>query len=433
MRSLKMTQLEYAKNNIITPLMKRIAYKEDKNPNLILKWVREGRVVILHNRKRDIKKPCAVGWGLRTKINANIGTSTDKSQISDELRKIEVAVKYGTDTIMDLSVGGNLKKIRKQILEYSPVPVGTVPVYEIAVNAQKVKGNFLKFSIDDILDNLESQAKEGVDFFTIHAGVTRKSLGVLKKHKRILDIVSRGGAILASWIACNKKENPFYEYFDKILDIAYDYDITLSLGDGLRPGSILDATDNAQIAELKILGDLANRAKKRNVQVMIEGPGHIPLNQIKRNIVLEKTICRNAPFYVLGPLVTDIAAGYDHISSAIGGALAASIGADFLCYVTPSEHLRHPSVEDVKEGVIAYRIAAHAADIAKGIKSAIRWDKKMSEARKRRDWKQQIALSIDPDKAKNYRTSSKPQLLDVCTMCGKYCSIKLMEKCRRLF
>ena len=428
-----MTQLEYAKNNIITPLMKRIAYKEGKNPNLILKWVREGRVVILHNRKRDIKKPCAVGWGLRTKINANIGTSTDKSQISDELRKIEVAVKYGADTIMDLSVGGNLKKIRKQILEYSPVPVGTVPVYEIAVNAQKIKGNFLKFSIDDILDNLESQAKEGVDFFTIHAGVTRKSLGVLKKHKRILDIVSRGGAILASWIACNKKENPFYEYFDKILDIAYDYDITLSLGDGLRPGSILDATDNAQIAELKILGDLANRAKKRNVQVMIEGPGHIPLNQIKRNIVLEKTICRNAPFYVLGPLVTDIAAGYDHISSAIGGALAASIGADFLCYVTPSEHLRHPSVEDVKEGVIAYRIAAHAADIAKGIKSAIRWDKKMSEARKRRDWKQQIALSIDPDKAKNYRTSSKPQLLDVCTMCGKYCSIKLMEKCRRLF
>jgi len=433
MRSLKMTQLEHAKNNIITPLMKRIAYEEGKNPNLILKWVREGKVVILHNRKRNIKKPCAVGWGLRTKINANIGTSTDKSQISDELRKIEVAVKYGADTIMDLSVGGNLKKIRKQILEYSPVPVGTVPVYEIAVNAQKTKGSFLKFTIDDILDSLESQAKEGVDFFTIHAGVTRKSLGVLKKHKRILDIVSRGGAILASWIACNKKENPFYEYFDKILDIAYDYDITLSLGDGLRPGSILDATDNAQIAELKILGDLANRAKKRNVQVMIEGPGHIPLNQIKRNIVLEKTICRNAPFYVLGPLVTDIAAGYDHISSAIGGALAASMGADFLCYVTPSEHLRHPSVEDVKEGVIAYRIAAHAADIAKGIKSAIRWDKKMSEARKRRDWKQQIALSIDPDKAKNYRTSSKPQLLDVCTMCGKYCSIKLMEKCRRLF
>ena len=428
-----MTQLEHAKNNTLTPLMKRIAHQEGKNPNLFLKWVKEGKVVILHNRKHNIKKPCAVGYGLRTKVNANIGTSTDKSQISDELRKIEVAVKYGADTIMDLSVGGDLGKIRKQILGYSPVPVGTVPIYEIAVNAQKRKGNFLKFTIDDIFDTLESQAKEGVDFFTIHAGVTRKSLGVLKKHKRILDIVSRGGAILASWITRNKKENPFYEYFDRILDIAYAYDITLSLGDGLRPGSILDATDAAQIAELKILGDLANRAKKRNVQVMIEGPGHIPINQIEKNIVLEKTICHKAPFYVLGPLVTDIAAGYDHISSAIGGALAASMGADFLCYVTPSEHLRHPSVEDVREGVIAYRIAAHAADIAKGIKSAIQWDKKMSEARKRRDWKQQIALSIDPDKAKYYRASSKPQLSDACTMCGQYCSIKLMEECMRLF
>ena len=428
-----MTQLECAKNNIVTPLMKRIGREEGKSPNLILKWIKEGRVVILHNRKRNIKKPCAVGCGLRTKVNANIGTSTDKSQISDELKKIEVAVKFGADTIMDLSVGGNLKKIRKQILGYSPVPVGTVPVYEIAVNAQKIKGNFLRFSIDDILANLESQAEEGVDFFTIHAGVTKKSLGTLKKHKRLLDIVSRGGAILASWITCNKKENPFYEYFDRILDVAYAYDITLSLGDGLRPGSILDATDRPQIAELRILGDLAKRARKRNVQVMIEGPGHVPLNQIERNVLLEKKICRGAPFYVLGPLVTDIAAGYDHISSAIGGALAASKGADFLCYVTPSEHLRHPSVEDVKEGVIAFRIAAHAADIAKGIRSAVQWDRKMSEARNRRDWKQQIALSIDPEKAKIYRTSSKPQLLDVCTMCGKYCAIKLMEKCRRLF
>ncbi len=427
-----MTQLECAKNNIVTPLMKRIGREEGKSPNLILKWIKEGRVVILHNRKRNIKKPCAVGWGLRTKVNANIGTSTDKSQISDELKKIEVAVKFGADTIMDLSVGGNLKKIRKQIVGYSPVPVGTVPVYEIAVNAQKIKGNFLRFSIDDILANLESQAEEGVDFFTIHAGVTKKSLGTLKKHKRLLDIVSRGGAILASWITCNKKENPFYEYFDRILDVAYAYDITLSLGDGLRPGSILDATDRPQIAELRILGDLAKRARKRNVQVMIEGPGHVPLNQIERNVLLEKKICRGAPFYVLGPLVTDIAAGYDHISSAIGGALAASKGADFLCYVTPSEHLRHPSVEDVKEGVIAFRIAAHAADIAKGIRSAVQWDRKMSEARNRRDWKQQIALSIDPEKAKIYRTSSKPQLLDVCTMCGKYCAIKLMEKCRKL-
>ena len=428
-----MTQLEYAKNNIITPLIKRIASEESQDPVLISKLIKEGRVIVLNNRKHNIRKPCAVGRGLRTKINANIGTSTDKSQISDELKKLAVAVKYGADTIMDLSVGGNLKKIRKQILEYSPVPVGTVPVYEIAVNAQRTRRNFLKFTIDDILKSLEAQASEGVDFFTIHAGVTQKSLEVLRKHKRILGIVSRGGAILATWITRNRKENPFYEYFDRILDIAYAYDVTLSLGDGLRPGSVLDATDEAQISELKILGDLAKRAKKRNVQVMIEGPGHVPLNQIEQNILLEKKICQDAPFYVLGPLVTDIAAGYDHISSAIGGAIAAGCGADFLCYVTPSEHLRHPSVEDVKEGVIAYRIAAHAADIAKGIKSAISWDRKMSQARKRRDWKKQISLSVDPDKAKRYRASSKPRLLDVCTMCGKYCSIKLMEKCRQLF
>ena len=246
-----------------------------------------------------------------------------------------------------------------------------------------------------------------------------------------MDIVSRGGAILANWITLHKKENPFYEYFDEILDIAYEYDITLSLGDGLRPGSILDATDQAQIAELEILGKLAEQAKKRNVQVMIEGPGHVPLNQIKENIILEKKICHQAPFYVLGPLVTDIAAGYDHITASIGGALAASWGADFLCYVTPSEHLRHPTAEDVREGVIASRIAAHAADIAKGIKKAIQWDRNMSTARKKRDWKKQIELSIDPIKANLYRSSSKPDLLDVCTMCGKYCSIKLMEDCMR--
>lgn len=427
-----MTQLEYAKNNVLTPLMRKIAHQEGIPPKLILRRIREGKVVIPLNKKHNIKKPCAVGYGLRTKVNANIGTSTDKSQINDELKKIEVAVKYGADTIMDLSVGGNLKKIRKDVLSYSPVPVGTVPVYEIAVNAQKRKGNFLKFNIDDILDTLELQAKEGVDFFTIHAGVTKRSLNTLKKHKRLLGIVSRGGAILATWMSRHKKENPFYAYFDRILDIAYAYDVTISLGDGLRPGSILDSTDKAQISELEILGELATRAKRKNVQVIIEGPGHIPLDEIQKNIALEKKICHQAPFYVLGPLVTDIAAGYDHISASIGAAHAASQGADFLCYVTASEHLRHPSIEDVREGVIASKIAAHAADIVKGVKSAIEWDRKMSEARKKRDWKKQITLSIDPDKARYYRDSSKPKLLDVCTMCGKYCSIKLMEKCLKL-
>lgn len=427
-----MTQLEYSKNNKITPLIRKIAHLEGLRPNLISKLIKQGKVVIPHNKKRDIKTPCGIGQGLRTKVNANIGTSTDKSEISDELRKLEVAVKYGTDTVMDLSVGGNLKKMRKEILRRSPVPVGTVPIYEIAVNAEKHKGNFLKFSREDIFNILESQAKEGVDFFTIHAGVTRNALKTLKKHKRVLDIVSRGGAILAGWMAYHKKENPFYEYFDRVLDIAYEYDITLSLGDGLRPGSILDATDEAQLSELKTLAELAAKAKRKNVQVMIEGPGHVPLNQIERNIALEKKFCRKAPFYVLGPLVTDVAPGYDHITAAIGGALAVSFGADFLCYVTASEHLRHPSLEDVREGVIASRIAAHAGDIAKGMSRAIRWDKQMSEARKERDWKKQIRLSIDPDKARYYRASSKPGSSDVCTMCGKYCSIKLMEKCREL-
>lgn len=426
-----MTEIEYAKNNTITPLMKLIADDEGLPVNEILKHIKAGKIVIPKNRIHELKKPCGIGLGLRTKINANIGTSTDKSDLGDELKKLEIAVKYGADTVMDLSEGGELAKVREEILKNSPIPVGTVPVYEIAVNAQGRKGDFLKFTKEDVLDTLESQAKEGVDFFTIHSGVTQKGVDLIRKNGRVLDIVSRGGAIIASWMHLHKKENPFYEYFNEILNICYKYDVTISLGDGLRPGSIFDATDKAQIAELKILGELALRAKKRNVQVMIEGPGHVPLNQIKKNILLEKKICRGAPFYVLGPLVTDVGAGYDHITASIGGAIAASFGADFLCYVTPSEHLRHPSVEDVREGVVASRIAAHAADLVKGVKSALRWDKEMSIARKQRNWKKQIELSIDPDKAKEYRDSSIPHLIDVCTMCGKYCSIKLMEECLR--
>lgn len=427
-----MTQLEKAKNNILTPLMQQIAEDELIPASWILKHIKSGKVVIPKNTNHNLKKPCAVGLGLRTKINANIGTSTDKSDLNEELKKLEIAVKYGADTVMDLSEGVNPKIVREAVLKHSPVPVGTVPVYEIAVNAEEKRGDFLEFTKDDILDTLESQAKEGVDFFTIHSGVTLKSVGLLKKHGRALDIVSRGGAIIAGWMQRHKKENPFYENFDEILSIAYKYDVTLSLGDGLRPGSILDATDKAQVSELKILGSLAQRAKKINVQVMIEGPGHVPLDQIKKNILLEKKICRGAPFYVLGPLVTDVGAGYDHITASIGGAIAASFGADFLCYVTPSEHLRHPSVEDVREGVVASKIAAHAADLVKKVKSAVEWDKAMTAARKRRDWKKQIELSVDPDKARDYRDSSIPHLIDVCTMCGKYCSIKLMEECLRV-
>jgi phosphomethylpyrimidine synthase len=424
-----MTHLEYAKRGIATALIKRIALLEDIPVPAILRRIKEGRIVIPLNKNHSIKKACAIGYGLRTKVNANIGTSTDRATTPVELKKLKIAVSSGADTVMDLSIGGQIGWVRREILRHSPVPVGTVPIYEIAVEAQKKRGDFLKFDIAEILETLKAQAEDGVDFFTIHAGVTRRSLSVLKRNKRLLGIVSRGGAILARWISCHKKENPFFQHFDQILDLAYRYDVTLSLGDGLRPGSIWDATDRAQIAELKILGDLAVRARKRHVQVIIEGPGHVPLGEIEKNILLQKKICRNTPFYVLGPLVTDVASGHDHIAASIGAALAGSFGADFLCYVTPSEHLRHPSAEDVKEGVVASKIAAHAADLAKGIKSAREWDKQISEARNNRDWKRQVALSIDPVKAAKYRLSSRPKPKDVCTMCGRYCSIKLMQEC----
>jgi len=427
-----MTQLEAAKKNIITPLMKKIAADEGIPAAKIKSLIKSGRVVIPHNQNRLIRKPCGIGEGLRTKINANIGTSTDKSEIKFELKKLTAAIKYGADAVMDLSVGGNLESSRKAVIKYSSVPVGTVPVYEIAVNAQKSRKDLLSFTASDMLKSLEAQAKDGVDFFTLHSGVIKKSLAGLKKKKRALGIVSRGGAILAAWIRKNNRENPFYEYFDDILDICDRHDVTISLGDGLRPGSILDATDTAQIEELKILGELALRARAKNVQVMIEGPGHVPLNEIRKNIELEKKLCHNAPFYVLGPLVTDVASGYDHISSAIGGAIAASCGADFLCYVTPAEHLRLPSIEDVREGVIASRIAAHAADLVKNRARAIKWDTAMSKARMKRNWPEQARLSVDPEKARAYRQSSKPKLTDVCTMCGEYCSIKLNEECLRV-
>lgn len=425
-----MTQLESAKKNIMTPLMRKVASFEGINCGVLMRLIASGKVVMPLNISHKIKKPCAIGSTLSTKINANIGTSTDASSISDEIKKLKIALKHGADALMDLSVGGNLAKIRQEVLKHSTVPVGTVPVYEAAVRAQEKNKNFLKFDANDALAVLDEQAMQGVDFFTIHSGVTRSSLKILEKQKRLMGVVSRGGAIIASWIKYHKKENPFYSHFERILDIAYKYDVTLSLGDGLRPGSILDATDKAQIAELKILGVLAKRAWNRGVQVMIEGPGHVPLDQIEKNVALEKKYCHGAPFYVLGPLVTDVAPGYDHITSAIGGAIAAGYGADFLCYVTPAEHLRHPTASDVREGVIASRIAAHAGDLIKRRKIAIEWDRNISVARKARDWKKQIQLSINPDKAREYRLSSKPKLSKVCTMCGNYCSIKLMDDSR---
>ena len=422
-----MTQLEAAKNKTITQKMRFVAEQEGVSPEFIRKGVADGVIVIPSNARREIPKYCAIGKGLKTKVNANIGSSSGAEDVKAELKKLEVSIKAGADTVMDLSTGLDLKKIRALILEKSSVPVGTVPVYEMAARELGEGKDISAIDKNRLLSCLENQAKEGVDFFTIHCGVTREALRKLQEEKRVLDIVSRGGAMIAQWIMKREEENPFYEYFDEILEITREYDITLSLGDGMRPGCIEDATDSAQITELLTLGELARRARKKGVQVIIEGPGHIPINEIKRNVEMEKSLCDNAPFYVLGPIVTDIASGYDHITSAIGGAIAAASGADFLCYVTPSEHLRLPTVDDVKEGVIATKIAAHAADIAKGVKGAGDQDKAMSIARKKRDWQKQIELSMDPEKAKRYRKSSIPEVKDACTMCDKYCSIKLFE------
>ena len=389
----------------------------------------KGRVVIPRNMKRKIKKPCAIGEGLRTKINVNIGTSRDFHSVALELKKMRLAVGLGADAIMDLSTGPDLGATRKALLTKCDVPFGTVPMYEIVIKGLKKYGKVGGIEVDEMFACLEEQAGEGVDFFTIHAGVTQDVLRTLKKNRRVLDIVSRGGAFLAEWMLENKRENPFYQYFDRVCDIARRHDVTLSLGDGLRPGSIIDATDSPQIAELMVLGELQRRAHAKGVQVMIEGPGHVPMNEIEANVMLEKSLCHRAPFYVLGPLVTDVAPGYDHITSAIGGAIAASKGADFLCYVTPAEHVRLPTLDDVKEGVVAAKIAAHAADIAKGIRGAADMDLEISKARKARDWKRQFKLSLDKEKPMRYRMESKPDSDDVCTMCSDYCSIKTAEKC----
>jgi phosphomethylpyrimidine synthase len=406
-----------------------VAEDEHLNAEFIRRGLADGTIVIPKNRTHKILHLRGIGAGLRTKINANIGTSKDSSGITGEVAKMKACVALGADAIMDLSTGPRIVETRRKILSECKVPVGTVPIYEIVIAGLKRFGSIKNIPADFMMDILRNQAKEGVDFFTIHAGVTSRVLKTLKNNPRILDIVSRGGAFLAEWMLVNDRENPFYERFDEVIDIAREYDVTLSLGDGLRPGSIADATDSPQVQELLTLGELQKKALSRGVQVMIEGPGHVPIDQIVANVKLEKSLCNGAPFYVLGPLVTDIAPGYDHITAAIGGAIAASHGADFLCYVTPAEHLRLPTLDDVKEGVIASKIAAHAADIAKGIKGAREQDIAISKARKARDWEKQFKLAIDSEKPRKYRSASKPGSEDVCTMCGEYCSIKMAEKC----
>jgi phosphomethylpyrimidine synthase len=423
-----MTQLSKARAGITTPEMKIIALKEHVDIRWLMEKMAEGRIVIPANRTHKFIEPCGIGEGLLIKVNANIGTSSDRISIEDELAKLEAAMKAGADTVMDLSTGGDISQCRKEILKRSKIPVGTVPIYQAVVEAINEKGGLIHLTVDKIFDVIENHAAEGVDFITVHCGLTRAALETLKHQGRITDIVSRGGAFLTTWMLHHDRENPLYENFDRLLSIAEKYDVTLSLGDGLRPGSLADATDRAQIHELMTLGQLAKRALERDIQVIIEGPGHVPLNQIKANILLEKQLCNHAPFYVLGPLVTDIAAGYDHVACAIGGAVAGEAGADFLCYVTPSEHLCLPGIEDVREGVIVTRIAAHAADIARGNKLALKRDIEMSKARKALDWDTQLNLAIDPMKAKKIRGENPPGEGDVCTMCGKFCAIKQVNE-----
>jgi len=423
-----MTLIEKARAGKITEEMRSIAEKEGRSPEYIRDGIANGRIVIPLNKNRSIEKICAIGEGLKTKVNANIGSSTDLADVNIELEKARVAEEAGTDTIMDLSTGGDIDGIRKEIIKHTNVPLGTVPIYQAAIEVVDKKGGIVFMTKDDIFSVIEKQAKDGVDFMTVHVGVTLSTFERLRNEGRVMDIVSRGGTFTVVWMLYNKKENPLYEYFDELIEIAREYEITLSLGDGFRPGAIVDSSDRSQFHELILLGELQQRALKAGVQVMIEGPGHIPIQEIQMNIQMEKKLCHGAPFYVLGPVVTDIAPGYDHIVSAIGGAMAAYYGADFLCYVTPSEHLGLPTKDEVKEGVITARIAAHIGDIGKGIPGAYEWDAKMAVARKKLRWKDQFKLAIDPKKAEELHEKISPGLEEVCSMCGEYCAIRLLNQ-----
>jgi phosphomethylpyrimidine synthase len=424
----EMTQLEKARKGLITEEIKIAAATEGVEAEHIRQGMVDGNIVICRNINHTAIQPLAIGKGLRTKVNANIGTSKDNNDLTLELEKLKIAAAVGADAVMDLSTGGNLAAIRKKVMKKATVAIGTVPIYQAAVKILQEKKAISEMTAKDIFSVIEENGKDGVDFITVHCGVTRMSVAALEEQGRILGIVSRGGAMTANWMYCNKRENPLYEEYDRLLEIAHRYDMVLSLGDGLRPGAIGDATDQGQLQELIILGQLAQRARAAGVQVMIEGPGHVPLTEIVANIKLQKKLCQGAPFYVLGPLPTDIAPGYDHITSAIGGAIAGAAGADFLCYVTPAEHLRLPTLADVREGVIAARIAAHIADIAKNICGARERDRKMSQCRKNFDWQGQVDLSIDPEKTVALLEKSKSANDEGCTMCGEFCAIKLGKR-----
>lgn len=421
------TQLFYAKQDKITKEMEFVANTEELDVNLIKNEIKRGRLIIPANINHKNLNPIGIGIAAKTKINANIGSSSIENCIENEVLKTQTSIKYGADTIMDLSTGGNLDEIRKAVIAASSAPIGTVPMYQIL---HDLKDDILNLSVDKMLSTLEKQAQQGVSYFTIHCGFLLSHMPLVAKRK--MGIVSRGGSLMASWMMHHHKENPFYSAFDEILDICREYDVSLSLGDSLRPGCLADASDDAQFSELKVLGQLAKRAYEKDVQVMIEGPGHVPLNQIERNVEIQKEYCNEAPFYVLGPLVTDIGAGYDHISSAIGACVAAWKGVAMLCYVTPKEHLGLPNANDVREGIIAYKIAAHAADIARGRINARVRDDAMSDARYTFKWEEQFSLALDSDRAREYHDETLPQDVfkeaEFCSMCGpKFCSYKISQ------
>jgi phosphomethylpyrimidine synthase len=427
-----MTILEKARKGIITEEMMEVAKEEGVDAEIIREKVASGRLVIPRNVLGKSSKIIGIGEGVRVKVNANIGTSPDIADISLEEEKLRAAVEAGADTVMDLSTGGDLKEIRRRIISKSPIPVGTVPIYEAAVETARKKGNIFEMSVDDIFKVVEEQAKDGVDFMTIHAGITLSTIERVRQQGRTTGIVSRGGAFLLCWMLQNKRENPFYEHFDDLLDILRQYDVTISIGDALRPGSIADADDRAQFQETIIQGELVKRCWEAGVQAMVEGPGHIPLHLVEPTVKITKHLTNYAPLYLLGPLVVDIAAGYDHIASAIGAAVAALAGADFICYVTPSEHLALPTPEEVYEGVIAARIAASAADLARGLPSAIRRNEEMSKARYRLDWAKQLEYTIDKKKAKEVRENHGLSFSGACTMCGEFCAMKTVEEFLKL-
>ncbi|NMB41709.1 MAG: phosphomethylpyrimidine synthase ThiC [Firmicutes bacterium] len=423
-----MTQLIRARSGEITPEMQQVALQEKLEAEKIKDLLAKGLVVIPANKNHQNLNPIGIGRGLRTKVNANLGTSPTFPDWENEIEKLKVSLACKVDAVMDLSTGGEIQTCRQKIIAHSPVPVGTVPIYEAAVKARETHGAVVEMDPDDLFAVIASQAKQGVDFVTVHCGVTQRIVEKLKNKPRVLGIVSRGGSMMAGWILHNQKENPLYEQFDRLLEICLSYDVTLSLGDGLRPGCLDDATDDAQIEELMVLGELVERSRAAGVQVMVEGPGHVPFDQIAANVVLQKRLCHDAPFYVLGPLVTDIAAGYDHIAAAIGGTAAAVAGADFLCYVTPAEHLGLPTIDDVREGIMASRVAAHAADIVKGSPYIKEKDSAMAVARRDLDWNEQMNLALNPQKAREIRRDLNPVEQEVCSMCGEFCAIEMVNK-----